>query len=313
MENKTEGEKETMGIEKNVEKIERMSEAMVPRISKKEELFQKNKASLEDWKKVAEKSSRVDFALVESLEKLMEVKQDLDGVKGKVLQKIQASEDSVNEKQWEKEAELLEKNGVLMDFYEQRKKIVESIPNFWSTVFMNYLMQRSVANVDKQIIKYLESVDVKGRPYVTPVFRVTLNFGENRFFENPSLIRTINYSRERITSSIGTDIKWKAVKGITAGFEEKSNDQSDTDMREENSTDIKWKTGKGITAGFEEKSSDWLDTDIHKSFFTWFEDSSEKLHDELDEVANSIAHTLWLYAPNYYVEVSCFYPCVQIL
>ncbi|KAI3971869.1 hypothetical protein MKW92_052398 [Papaver armeniacum] len=223
--------KETMGIEKHVEKIERMSEAMVPRNSKKEELFQKNKASLEDWKKVAEKSSRVDFALVESLEKLMEVKQDLDGVKGKVLQKIQASEDSVKEKQWEKEAELLEKNGVLMDLYEQRRRLSNQFPTSGQLLFdwlsipdiliLKCVRFTSAALYLIQITKYLESVDVKGRPYVTPVFRVTLNFGENRFFENPSLIRTINYSRERITSSKGTDIKWKAGK---------SNDQSDTDM-----------------------------------------------------------------------------------
>ncbi|MCL7040635.1 hypothetical protein MKW94_030481, partial [Papaver nudicaule] len=252
---------------KYVDKFERLSEEMIP----DEELIQKEKASLEEWKKVAAVST-VDLAIVGSMEKLMQVKQKLVRVKANTLANIRSFKDSYNKKLWHMQLQLNNDDigEELTDLYEERSKIIESIPDFWSTVFMNdYSLRRHMNDDDKKIITYyLKSVVVEGRPYVTSVCTITLKFGENPHFENSDLTKEIHFSRERITGSSGTEIKWKST-GTTEG---------------------------NITSGVEEEKAR---TGMHESFFTWFEESTKKLH---DEVVNIIANDLWCYAPNYYIR-----------
>ncbi|MCL7032238.1 hypothetical protein MKW94_018325 [Papaver nudicaule] len=149
-------EEEIVWDGKYVDKFERLSEEMIP----DEELIRKRKRTT------------VDLAIVGSMEKLMQVKQEL---------------------------------------------IIESIPDFWPTVFMNdYSLRRHMNDYDKKIItNYLKSVVVEGRPYVTSVCTITLKFGENPHFENSDLTKKIHFSRERITGSSGTKIKWKTEKAHT--------------------------------------------------------------------------------------------------
>ncbi|KAI3935325.1 hypothetical protein MKW92_048639 [Papaver armeniacum] len=266
-ESKTEGEEEMIGIRKYLEKYERLRQLMIPSLSK-EELIQKEKANLEEWKKVAEISS-VDLSLVESLENLMQVQHEQLDLKETTLAKIRSLEDSYNKKLWAmqlSERDDQEEKGL----YERRNEIIKSLPKFWSTAFMSDdALKRRLNKEDKKIIKFLRSVDVEGRPDVTPECIITLNFDKNPYFKNSSLTKNFKISE----------------KGIF-------------DVR---CTPIIWKNGKGNTAGLEEKSSKQSHTDMPKSFFTWFEDPTEKFN---DEVANLIACDLWCYAPDYYVNAT---------
>lgn len=63
-----------IGIRKYLEYYERLNQLMIPSLSK-EELIQKEKANLGDWKKVAVISSS-DLSLVLSLENLMQVQHE---------------------------------------------------------------------------------------------------------------------------------------------------------------------------------------------------------------------------------------------
>ncbi|MCL7025619.1 hypothetical protein MKW94_002189 [Papaver nudicaule] len=226
-------EEEIVWDGKYVDKFERLSEEMIP----DEELIQKEKANVEEWKKVAAVST-VDLAIVGSMEKLMQVKQEL--VRNKKLwdMQLQLNNDDIGEEE-------------LTDLYEERSKIIESIPDFWSTVFMNdYSLRRHMNDDDKKIITYyLKSVVVEGRPYVT----------SNPHFENSDLTKIFHFSCERITGSSGTKVKWK-----------------------------KTGTDQGIcTSGLEEEKAH---TGMHESFFTWFEEeSTKKLHDEVvNIIANDL-------------------------
>ncbi|XP_026448347.1 NAP1-related protein 2-like isoform X2 [Papaver somniferum] len=250
------------------EKIKSLSQVRMPRISKKKELIQKEKANLAEWKKVAGISS-VDLTLVGSLEELMQVQQELVGVQEQTVAKIQCMEDKYEKKLWEWERWQKQNDQVQMSLYKQRSEIIKSIPKFWSTAFMSdYSLQRLLNEVDKKIINYLDSVVVEGSLDATSECTVTLNFEENPYFKNSSLTKEFKLSHEGIIEAKGTTITWK--------------------------------TGKGITAGLEEKGSEQSNTDMNKSFFTWFcEDPKKKLR---DEVANLIACDLWCYAPEYFVN-----------
>ncbi|RZC50822.1 hypothetical protein C5167_019241 [Papaver somniferum] len=271
------------------EKIKSLSQVRMPRISKKKELIQKEKANLAEWKKVAGISS-VDLTLVGSLEELMQVQQELVGVQEQTVAKIQCMEDKYEKKLWEWERWQKQNDQVQMSLYKQRSEIIKSIPKFWSTavryafdgsvyliaihlcisdylnaihlcisgdwlakpniLVLERLRFTSAALYYMQIINYLDSVVVEGSLDATSECTVTLNFEENPYFKNSSLTKEFKLSHEGIIEAKGTTITWK--------------------------------TGKGITAGLEEKGSEQSNTDMNKSFFTWFcEDPKKKLRDEV--------------------------------
>ncbi|XP_026387649.1 NAP1-related protein 1-like isoform X2 [Papaver somniferum] len=256
-----------LGIRKYLDKYERLSEMKIPKKSMRIELIQKEKADLEEWKKVAA-ISRVDLDLVESLEKLMQVQHKLDRVKKKTVLRIRNLKDTCKKELWEiKVKQQQQDDRVQAHLYKQRGDIIKSIPKFWSTAFTgDYSLQRRLNKVDKKIIKFLNSVVVEGRPEVASECTIILNFDENEYFDNSSLTKTISFSYKGINKVSGTTINWKSGKGITAGLEEKWSEQSHTD--------------------------------VHKSFFTWFsEGCTKKLH---DPVVNALASDLWRYAPDYF-------------
>ncbi|MCL7047161.1 hypothetical protein MKW94_015171 [Papaver nudicaule] len=190
---------------------------MYLRTPSRKELSRKEDANLEEWKKFAAKS-REDLALVENLEKLMQVKHELDGVKQKTLTDIRKLKDSYEKKVWKKKLQLKD-DEEMMKLYEERSRVIELIPKFWSNVFKAGF-QSHLNDKDKEVIEYLKSLVVKGRP-CTSECTIILEFDQNPYFKNSRLTKTFYYSHDGITDSSGTKIEWKAGEGITAGPEEK--------------------------------------------------------------------------------------------
>lgn len=134
---------------------------------------------------------------------------------------------------------------LLKPLFNVRSKIIESIPEFWSTVIeyhpkLTYLITDEATEV-LQHVKRLE-VDTTDTTY----FKITLVFEENPYIENKVIIKELSSCNNKEFVSVSTPIKWK-----TNPFQDKS---------------------KLETEGSRKRKSE------NKSFFTWFcdDDSKEK-------------------------------------
>ncbi|KAJ7956385.1 NAP1-related protein 2 [Quillaja saponaria] len=202
--------------------------------------------------KVAEKgenSEEIDEKLVHSIEKLQEMQDELEKINEEASDKVLEIEQKYNE--------------IRKPVYDKRKEIINSMPEFWATAFLNHPALGELLNEeDRKIFKYLTSLEVEDSKDVKSGYSITFNFNPNPYFEETKLTKTFNFLDEG-TKIIATPIKWKDDKGLSNGVNHE-------------------KTGKKRAPA-----------DI--SFFSWFSDTEQKdvMDDIHDEVAELIKDDLW--------------------
>ncbi|KAI3863766.1 hypothetical protein MKW98_031358 [Papaver atlanticum] len=183
---------------------------------KKQLIHQKRADFIKEWK-AAEKSN-TEIAPVGSLEKLMEIEDELDHMTQNTLYNSRKSEEEYKDKLWEEEMEKRD-NKILRRLYKQRSEIIEEIPKFWSTAFKSdYGLQIRLNDVDKKIVEFLDSVVVedclKDKSY-----DIALNFDENPYFENSSLTTKWSYSHHNgWVHESGTNINGQPCTDVHTSF-----------------------------------------------------------------------------------------------
>ncbi|KAI3897725.1 hypothetical protein MKW92_043852 [Papaver armeniacum] len=98
--------------------------------------------------------------------------------------------------------------------YDQRKELIESIPDFWPTAILNCSgLQKFLSKHDKEIIKFINSVVVEDGA-------ITFFFDEkNPYFKNTCLTAIYSRTDKGIVHNKGTKILWKKDAGSTTGSE----------------------------------------------------------------------------------------------
>ena len=89
-----------------------------------------------------------------------------------------------------------------------RNLLILNVPQFWSTVLFNHPLLQSIFEPgEKDVIKYMASLDIEEDHKNPEMFKIHFLFGPNPYFENRVLVKT--FTEEGSTSST---IKWKNEK-----------------------------------------------------------------------------------------------------
>ncbi|KAK7292215.1 hypothetical protein RIF29_07991 [Crotalaria pallida] len=150
------------------------------------------------------------------------------------LQEIRDQLDKINEEASDEVLEIEKKyNEIRKPVYDKRNEIIKSIPDFWLTAFLNHPALGELLNdEDQKIFKYLDSLEVEDHKDVKSGFTITFNFKPNPYFEDTKLSKTYSFLDEGPTTVTATPIKWKEGKGIPNGVnhEKKGNKRALVDV-----------------------------------------------------------------------------------
>nr|AFK36466.1 unknown [Lotus japonicus] len=108
----------------------------------------------------------------------------------------------------------------LKSAYQERSKIIDSIPGFWFTVvLLKHPAYRQLFNQeDHKIFQYFTSLEVEDGMDVNSSYSITFNFKPNPYFENTKLQKTLTFLQEGTTKITATPIKWKQNNQVPADF-----------------------------------------------------------------------------------------------
>ena len=95
-------------------------------------------------------------------------------------------------------------------YFEERKVVLEQIPNFWRTTLLRHPdLSSSMEPLDVQILEHLYSVDILEYSDGDCAYKISFFFNENPFFSNSEFTKEVRMMDSEELVSIGTKIKWK--------------------------------------------------------------------------------------------------------
>ncbi|KAL3813378.1 hypothetical protein ACJIZ3_014646 [Penstemon smallii] len=146
-------------------------------------------------------SSQLKFEdLVYSIEKLQEVQDDIDKIDDEAFENVLEIEQKYN--------------AIRKPMYVKRNEAIRSIPDFWSTAFLNHPMIGALlTDEDQKIFKHVDSLYVEEFEDIKMGYCITFNFNPNPYFENTKLTKTIKFFNDGSMTVTGTTIIWKEGKG----------------------------------------------------------------------------------------------------
>ncbi|XP_054281042.1 protein SET-like [Macrosteles quadrilineatus] len=148
--------------------------------------------------------------------------------------------------------------------FAKRTKMIKKVTNFYLLSFVNHPFLTNLINeVEVDCMNYLTNLEVENLDDSICGPRIKFHFSPNPYFDNDVITKKYDFNTWRSTS---TPIRWKEGKNIIKMIKE----------RQER------KQGK-------------------KTFFTWFDDCSKRVNDEIGEV---IKDDLWLNPVQYFKESS---------
>ncbi|TRY63026.1 hypothetical protein TCAL_05568, partial [Tigriopus californicus] len=201
-----------------------------------------------------------------SADESMEEK-DFDEETQKALEEIDSSQneiDALNEKASEEILKVEQKyNKLRRPFYERRNKIIQRIPKFWLTAFINHPQVSSIIEEDEEeALQYLNKLEVEEYEDIKSGYRIKLHFDKNPYFDNEILTKEFQLGSSGDPASISTLIQWKEGQDLVA------------------KAAMKAAASKGGRKRVLE----------NRTFFTWFNDNTEP---SADDVAEVIKDDMW--------------------
>ena len=95
-------------------------------------------------------------------------------------------------------------------YFEERKVVLEQIPNFWRTTLLRHPdLSSSMEPLDVQILEHLYSMDILEYSDGDCAYKISFFFNENPFFSNSEFTKEVRMMDSEELVSIGTKIKWK--------------------------------------------------------------------------------------------------------
>lgn len=195
-----------------------------------------------------------DAASQEAIEKIDELQNDVDKLNEQASEEILKVEQKYIKLRW--------------PHYQKRSALIEKIPNFWVTTFVNHpQISALLSEEDEDALHYLTKVEVKEFDDIKAGYTISFHFKENPYFENSVISKEFHMNETGDPSSTSTTIEWKEGKDLT---------KRDTQPN-----------GKGKRKHEEPES-----------FFSWFNDPGDAGADELGEV---IKDDIWPNPLQYYL------------
>lgn len=179
------------------------------------------------------------------------------------IDRVQTNIDHLNEEASEEILKVEQKyNKLRQPHYKKRSDLIEKIPGFWATVFVNHPQLSSLLEgEDEEALQYLKKVEVQEFEDIKSGYKINFHFDKNPYFENDVLFKEFHLNDNGEPTCKSSQIKWKPGKNLTE-------DNTKSDAR------------AAAGAGGAKKRA-------HESsslFFSWFNDHSEASSDDFGEV-----------------------------
>lgn len=170
---------------------------------------------------------------------------DFDAETQKALEEIDACQndlDALNEKASE-EILLVEQkyNKLRKPHYDRRNEIIQKIPNFWVTAFVNHPQISGILDEDEEeSLHHLTKVEVEEFEDIKSGYRIKLFFNENPYFTNDVLIKEFHLATSGDPASQSTPIKWKENMNLILKAQKSQNGASRKRKLESMRTFFQW-------------------------------------------------------------------------
>ncbi|XP_013416177.1 protein SET isoform X2 [Lingula anatina] len=139
---------------------------------------------------------------------------DYDNDTQRSLEDIDACQneiDALNEKASEEILQVEQKyNKLRKPHFETRNALIQKIPNFWVTAFVNHPQVSAILQEEEEdCLRYLTKVEVEEFEDIKSGYKINLYFQENPYFENSLITKEFHLATSGDPASKSTDIKWK--------------------------------------------------------------------------------------------------------
>jgi len=176
----------------------------------------------------------------EAIEQIDEVQNDIDRLNEQASEEILKVEQRYNK--------------LRQPHFTKRTALIEKIPNFWVTAFINHpQVSALLSEADEEVLQHLTKLEVQEFDDIKSGYKIIFTFAENEFFTNQTISKSFHVSETGEPNSKGDSIEWKAGKDLTG----KSSSKAGGKRQHE---------------------------DTQESFFSWFGDHGDAGSDELGEV-----------------------------
>ena len=169
--------------------------------------------------------------------------------------------DALNEKASEEILKVEQKyNKLRKPHYDKRNELIEQIPNFWVTAFVNHPQISAILDEEEEeCLHSLKQVEVEEFEDIKSGYKIKLHFGKNDFFTNALLSKTFHLATS------GSDGAWDPASESSA---------------------IQWKEGMDLVKKAEkvQGNSNKRKHGMLRTFFQWFCDNSDPSADDIAEV-----------------------------
>jgi template-activating factor I len=185
---------------------------------------------------------------------------DYDADTQKALEDIDACQndiDALNEKASEEILKVEQKyNKLRKPFFEKRNDLIQKIPNFWVTAFVNHPQISAILDEEEEeCLHHLTRVEVEEFEDIKSGYRIKLHFSENPFFSNEMLEKEFHLATSGDPASKSTGIKWSEGMNLIKSAQSRQ-----------------MGNGKKTRHG------------PRRTFFQWFVDNSDPSADDIAEV-----------------------------
>jgi len=200
----------------------------------------------------------------------------------KALEEIDVCQNEVDQLNEEASEEILKVeqkyNTLRKPLFKKRADIIQRIPNFWVTAFVNHPhISTLLEEVEEEALHYLTSVEVEEFEDIKSGYKIHFHFGNNPYFLNKTLTKEFRLANTGDPTTTSTAIQWKEEKGSTNPLKDLHNSSS--------------------LANGEGSSKRKMPTES-KTFFGWYMECQDPAADETAEV---IKDDLWPNPLHYYL------------
>lgn len=189
--------------------------------------------------------------------------EDIDGCQNEI--------DALNEKASEEILKVEQKyNKLRRPFFDKRNELIERIPNFWVTAFVNHPQISAILDQEEEeCLHYLKKVEVEEFEDIKSGYKIKFHFKSNPYFTNTELCKEFHLAPTGDPESKSTQITWKKGMNLAARHQQAAN--SDSRKRRHGN---------------------------RRNFFIWFLDNGDPSADDIAEV---IKDDMWPNPLQYYL------------
>lgn len=199
-------------------------------------------------------SNGPDAQAQDAIEKIDELQNEIDRLNEQASEEILKVEQKYIRLRW--------------PHFQKRSVLIEKIPNFWVTTFINHPQISALLDEDDEdALHFLTKVEVHEIDDLKAGYTISFHFAENEYFSNDVISKEFHMNENGDPSSTSTPIGWKEGKDLTK--RETQNNAKGKRKHEE-----------------------------PESFFSWFNDPGDAGADELGEV---IKDDIWPNPLQYYL------------